>query len=177
MQLAEMAVAVPQVVGHRVACMTLAGPAPSARDRREFERMVDEKAVAFAQSWQAMFLRAWQIQQAALIGHAKPLTCLVQHEGQLVAGGVGRTEYGRLFVLSLWVHSEWRSQGIATEILRRMELEALLRGCTSSLIETLDDRVAGLYRRLGYESIAHIRAYVGPFDRHIQLKPLVQAAA
>ena len=32
-----------QVVAHRVTRMTLAGPVPSARDRKEFQRMVNEK--------------------------------------------------------------------------------------------------------------------------------------
>lgn len=51
---AELAVAVPQVVAHRVTRMAIAGPTPSARDRKEFERMVAEKKVAFTQAWQAM---------------------------------------------------------------------------------------------------------------------------
>ena len=54
---AELAVAVPQVVAHRVTRMALAGPKLSPRDRKEFERMVAEKNAAFAASWSAM---AWQ---------------------------------------------------------------------------------------------------------------------
>ena len=54
---AELAVAVPQVVAHRVTRMALAGPKLSPRDRKEFERMVAEKNAAFAASWTAM---AWQ---------------------------------------------------------------------------------------------------------------------
>ncbi len=62
--LTELAVAVPQVVGHRVARMALAGAVPSERDRREFAGMVLEKQLAFAQSWQAMFAAALETQQA-----------------------------------------------------------------------------------------------------------------
>jgi hypothetical protein len=54
---AELAVAVPQVVAHRLTRMALAGPTLSARDRKEFEGMVAEKNAAFAASWTAM---AWQ---------------------------------------------------------------------------------------------------------------------
>jgi hypothetical protein len=54
---AELAVAVPQVVAHRVTRMALAGPTLSARDRKEFKGMVAEKNAAFAASWTAM---AWQ---------------------------------------------------------------------------------------------------------------------
>ena len=58
---AELAVAVPQVVAHRLARMALAGPQLSPRDRKEFERMVAEKNAAFAASWTAM---AWQAARA-----------------------------------------------------------------------------------------------------------------
>ena len=44
---AELAFAVPQVVVHRIIRMALSGPELSARDRKEFERMVAEKNAAF----------------------------------------------------------------------------------------------------------------------------------
>ena len=51
---AELAVAVPQVVAHRVTRMAIAGPTLSERDRKEFQLMVVEKKTAFAEAWQAM---------------------------------------------------------------------------------------------------------------------------
>lgn len=53
-QATELAVAVPQVVAHRLARLALAGPVPNARDRREFYTMGQEKVHAFWQSWFAM---------------------------------------------------------------------------------------------------------------------------
>ena len=61
---AELAVAVPQVVAHRVTRMALSGPTLSPRDRKEFERMVAEKNAAFAESWQAMATQAMLANQA-----------------------------------------------------------------------------------------------------------------
>ena len=55
---AELAVAVPQVVAHRVTRMALSGPKLSLRDRKEFERMVAEKNDAFGESWKAMTAQA-----------------------------------------------------------------------------------------------------------------------
>lgn len=55
---AELAFAVPQVVAHRITRMALSGPKLSARDRKEFERMVAEKNAAFVESWIAMTARA-----------------------------------------------------------------------------------------------------------------------
>lgn len=50
----ELASASALVVAHRVARMAMAGPLPSARDRQEFQRMVEEKQQAFVESWLAM---------------------------------------------------------------------------------------------------------------------------
>jgi hypothetical protein len=58
----ELSLATPHVVAQRVARMVAAGPVPSARDQQEFQRMGDEKIVAFQQSWMAMWVQAWQIQ-------------------------------------------------------------------------------------------------------------------
>lgn len=63
-QATEMAVAVPQVVAHRVARMALAGPMLSERDRKEFDRMLAEKETAFHESWSAMAAQAWLAQRA-----------------------------------------------------------------------------------------------------------------
>ncbi len=63
-KLAELSLAVPQVVAHRVTRMAMAGQAPSARDKKEFEQMVSEKKVAFAQSWSAMAVQATRANQA-----------------------------------------------------------------------------------------------------------------
>jgi len=50
----EMMLASAQVIAHRTGRMALAGPAPNARDRREFALMGQEKIDAGAQSAQAM---------------------------------------------------------------------------------------------------------------------------
>lgn len=60
----ELAMAVPQVVAHRVTRMALAGPTPSARDCKEFQMMVYEKQVAIAQAWGEMAMQAFRANQA-----------------------------------------------------------------------------------------------------------------
>ena len=61
-QATELAIAVPQVVAHRLTRLALAGPWPNARDRREFHGMGQEKVHAFWQSWFAM---GWAFVEAA----------------------------------------------------------------------------------------------------------------
>jgi len=58
-----LSLAVPQVVAMRTARMLAAGVNPSARDRREFERMGTEKALAFWESMNAMGLEMAKAQQ------------------------------------------------------------------------------------------------------------------
>ena len=55
-----LAFAVPEVMSQRLLRLWLAGPAPSARDRREFARMGAEKLPAFYASWQAMVLALYR---------------------------------------------------------------------------------------------------------------------
>jgi hypothetical protein len=59
----ELSFAVPQVIAMRTARMLAAGVNPSARDRREFERMGTEKAQAFWESMNAMGLEMAKAQQ------------------------------------------------------------------------------------------------------------------
>ena len=61
---AELALAVPQVVAHRVTRMAIAGPSLSERDRKEFQRMGAEKTAAFIESWNAMTMQALRANQA-----------------------------------------------------------------------------------------------------------------
>jgi hypothetical protein len=57
----EMMLASAQVIHHRTGRMAAAGPDPSARDRREFARMGQEKIEAAAESARAMATQAMTI--------------------------------------------------------------------------------------------------------------------
>ena len=59
-QAIELAAAVPAVVAHRMSRLALAGPSPSARDRKEFHKMGAEKVAAFYESWTAMFAEMYR---------------------------------------------------------------------------------------------------------------------
>lgn len=71
---AELAVAVPQVIAHRVARMALAGAQPSSRDQAEFRRMFEEKHLAFSQAWLAMGLQSALISQVWIAAVARALS-------------------------------------------------------------------------------------------------------
>lgn len=63
LKMAELCVAAPQVIAHRLTRMALAGAQPGARDRREFSGMVAEKQIAFATAWMAMWVEGLKQQQ------------------------------------------------------------------------------------------------------------------
>ena len=60
---AELSLVAPQVIAMRTARMLAAGANPSARDRREFQRMGNEKVLAFWESMNAMGLQVAKAQQ------------------------------------------------------------------------------------------------------------------
>jgi len=61
-QAAEVALAAPQVVAHRVARMANAGTGTTAADRKEFALMGSEKVIAFYQSWSAIWTQVYVTQ-------------------------------------------------------------------------------------------------------------------
>lgn len=110
--------------------------------------------------------------EAAAGGDPRPIACFLREDGRVIAGACGRTEFGRLFVEFVWVAEGLRGSGLGSEALGRLERSALERGCADALIETLSDRVAALYRRLGYVEVALVDRYVGPFNKRVLLKTL-----
>ena len=73
---AELALAVPQVVAHRVTRMAMAGPTLSDRDRKEFQLMVKEKETAFAQAWNAMAVQSVRASQALTASYFRSMWSL-----------------------------------------------------------------------------------------------------
>lgn len=62
-KVAELSMAVPQVVAHRLTRMAIAGPVLNARDRKEFTGMVAEKQLAFSQAWVNILTETARMQQ------------------------------------------------------------------------------------------------------------------
>jgi hypothetical protein len=95
----ELAVAVPQVVAHRVTRMALAGPKLSARDRKEFERMVAEKNAAFGESWHAMAAQAALANRALATSFFRSALSLSRGKKPSAAAATAQLRKGVLGVL------------------------------------------------------------------------------
>lgn len=58
--MAQLAIAAPMVVAQRMTRMALAGASPSARDRKEMDRMSAEKIAALTETWNTTAARMAQ---------------------------------------------------------------------------------------------------------------------
>ena len=59
----ELALAVPQVIGHRLLGMAAMNGKPSLREQREFDRMISEKTAAFSDAWTDMAVKSFEVNQ------------------------------------------------------------------------------------------------------------------
>lgn len=72
-QTIELGIAVPQVIAHRVARMAISGASPSARDRKEFHRMRNEKIAAVNEAWNASTVQAFRVNQQLTLSFMQSL--------------------------------------------------------------------------------------------------------
>ncbi len=70
--------------------------------------------------------------------------------GEIMAGLVGSTYAGWLFIADLWVHAELRRRGIGRELLARAERRAVELGCHSVRLDTFSFQAPEYYPRFGY---------------------------
>ena len=86
-------------------------------------------------------------------GHT-PLN-LVEYDatGQVIAGLLGGTYWGWMYVDILWVREEHRGNGIGPKLLAEAEKEALRRGCHHVHLDTMSWQAPEFYKKHGYEVV------------------------
>src|SRR5580693_2635953 len=90
---------------------------------------------------------------------ARPLSILIQQDGETIGGLFGRTFYRRLTVELLFVPEGLRGQGLGEKILRQAEDEAKKRDCLGSWLETFSPDAHRFYLRQGYRTFGEIADY------------------
>ena len=88
----ELALAVPEVLAHRLTRLASAGPVPSLRDRREFSRMGGEKIACFYESWNAMLMEMLAANLRFAFRMARRPWMLADQAPNIVSEHVARTE-------------------------------------------------------------------------------------
>ena len=86
-------------------------------------------------------------------GHT-PLNIVEYDEnGNTIGGILGGTYWGWMYVDILWVHEDYRKQGIGSRLLSMAEQEAIRRGCHHVHLDTMSWQAPEFYQRHGYEVI------------------------
>ena len=104
-------------------------------------------------------LRAFNRQHAAPPNRAPLVVAAKGDDGRLVAGLVGETAWGWLFVDLLWVDEAHRRRGLGRRVLRFAESEARLRHCVGSYLDTFDFQARPFYEREGYAVFGTLEDY------------------
>jgi 8-oxo-dGTP pyrophosphatase MutT (NUDIX family)/GNAT superfamily N-acetyltransferase len=122
-----------------------------------------------------MALDAYNRQFLGETGYSR-LGLLVRNEaGELMAGLVGSTYAGWLFVADLWVHAAFRRRGIGSQLLAEAERRAAERGCHSAMLDTFSFQGPAFYPRFGYQLYGALD-YPPDHRRFFLWKPLTPAA-
>ena len=91
--------------------------------------------------------------QATRIVDGGMLAFFVREDDAVVAGICGNTWGGTCELRQLWVEESRRHHGLGTRLLQAAEGEARRRGCALVFFHAYDVLAAGLYERLGYETV------------------------
>lgn len=114
--------------------------APTREDRKVLERAIDDfnaRAVPGKLERFGVFMR--------------------DADGQLVGGLDGVIAWQWLYVESIWVHEDLRSEGFGRDLLARAERRALERGCRSAWLGTF--QALGFYKKCGYSVFGTLEDY------------------
>ena len=105
-------------------------------------------------------------------GH-EPLNIVEYDEnGAVVAGILGGTYWGWMYVDVLWVKEEFRRKGIASRLLSSAEAEAVRRGCHHVHLDTMSWQAPEFYKKSGYEVIGILPDIPSGRQKYLLMKKL-----
>jgi GNAT superfamily N-acetyltransferase len=106
------------------------------------------------------------------------LTITVRDKDNAIVGGLcGRTTWGWLFIEDFWLSDDLRGQGLGSEVLKKAETEAIIRGCHGSWLDTFTFHSARhFYEAHGYEIFGRLENYPDGHSRLFMKKRLAHTA-
>jgi ribosomal protein S18 acetylase RimI-like enzyme len=103
----------------------------------------------------------------------QPLTILLQDSNsQIVAGLIGKTQWGWLFISHLWVSQALRNQGYGQQLMLKAEEVAKQRNCSHAYLDTFSFQALGFYKRLGYQIFGVLTDYPPGHERYFLQKKI-----
>ena len=92
--------------------------------------------------------------------------------GKIIAGLMGGTYYGYLYVDILWVDEDQRRKGYGQRLLFAAEQEALQRGCRYAHLDTHGFQALSFYEKRGYEIVGELKDLPPGDSRYLLKKEL-----
>ena len=93
-------------------------------------------------------------------------------KGEPIAGLIGGTYWGWMYIDILWVHEDHRKQGIGSKLLHEAEQEALRRGCHHVHLDTMSWQAPLFYQKHGYEIIGILPDIPSGNQKYLLMKAL-----
>ena len=93
-------------------------------------------------------------------------------DGNVIAGILGGTYWGWMYVDILWVHEDHRKKGIGTRLLWEAEKEALRRGCHHVHLDTMSWQAPEFYKKHGYTVIGILPDIPNGNQKYLLMKAL-----
>jgi GNAT superfamily N-acetyltransferase len=75
---------------------------------------------------------------------------------EVIGGLLGRTSMGLLFIDVFFLPESMRKHGIGSRVIRAAEAEAVRRGCSRAVLNTITFQAPGFYEREGYQVLARL---------------------
>jgi ribosomal protein S18 acetylase RimI-like enzyme len=94
------------------------------------------------------------------------------NNGKIIAGLLGGTYWGWLYIDILWIDKNHRFQGLGTKLVLEAEKEALSRGCEYAHLDTMSFQALNFYKKLGYKVKTIIKNIPKGHKKYIMIKKL-----
>jgi GNAT superfamily N-acetyltransferase len=97
---------------------------------------------------------------------------LRDEEGRVVGGTTANVFGGWVYISLLWVEESLRNQGYGTELMKRLEREAMGLGCRYAHLDTYSFEARPFYERLGYKVFGVLEDYPAGHRKYFLKKRL-----
>jgi GNAT superfamily N-acetyltransferase len=131
-----------------------------------------EKALGPAKREIGKALRAYNT--AAMTGKNdyRALAVTIRDRGKIVGGLVAESNWGWMYISSLWVVDRHRGKGFGSALMQTAETEARKRGVRNVFLDSFTFQAPQFYVKLGYREYGRLKDFPVGHDRISMMKAL-----